>query len=152
MPAGEDYPLSGLFGMVRAGRSVSSALKAFREAGGKIGNESFRSLYATARTVLDQELREAQRPLNRRPSADERVAMRTRVATGVMQRVGVFVRDKGSRQVRLVFGNVTSARGMTRQAAIDSILDDYADAIAEGSFDESIVGAFHVGAYDLNPL
>jgi hypothetical protein len=144
-----DNPLFNMFDAINSGLSANKALQAYREGGGSVRNETFRSLYAAARQMLQQESDEATRPLNQRPQSNELTAMPTRNATGVLQRVALFVRDKGSNSVRTIFTDVKSDDGMTRGDAIQSALDDYSDNADQ--YDEVVLSGVHVGSYRMSP-
>lgn len=107
-----------------------------------------------AQAALANRMIEATRPLNRRPTASEIVAYTSRRATGFLQQLEIFVRDRDTgliesrpytirTQVLRSRGSVV-AEGLRRyQDAVDNNPDDYP---------EDILGAAYAGTLELIPL
>lgn len=120
-----------------------------------ITRQDWATAIGQARAALANRLGEMTRPLNRRPVAGEITPYggRTTTATGFMQYVDVFVRDRETGLVNAVPWAVRTNTLMSRQAIINQALARYeAATLPEGTFaGEVIVGAQYAGTVEFIP-
>lgn len=138
---------------LKAGLSGRVGLQAFRAAGGRIADGTWFRLVGEARRVIGENLNEAGRPLNRRPTGDEIVPITSTKASGYWQQVEVFYRDR-------VTGDVSSApfvfRGsglLTRQGVIDMAMAEWTlgSSGSPNPDDHEVLGATYSSTLELRP-
>lgn len=118
-----------------------------------ITREAWATAVAQARAALANRVSEASRPLNRRPVAGEWTAYGSRTATGFMQYVDVYVRDRDGGPPRVVPWAIRTDTLMSRQAALTQALSRYeAATLPEGTFEgEVVIDAAYAGTVQFIP-
>lgn len=149
MASGPGYPIWAVLGAQNEGLSASAGLGAYRDAGGEVRTQSWYRLWGEARAAVADKLDEATAPLNRRPSAHEVQEWTTTNATGFLQQVEVFVRDRITGEVVAKPFSVTGEHLISRGNAISQALDHFSEN--QEDYDETVLGAVHVGAYQMTP-
>lgn len=146
-----DYAFTSALRSVREGMSARAGLTAFRAGGGSVRDSVWFRSYAEARSTLAARADEVGRPLNRRPTGDERRSITEwKGDPRVLQQVEVLYRVRGEDEIQRTWFTVTSDRGVTRQRAIDQAIDWFDQGVAEGSPPgevQVLLGAVHTGAY-----
>lgn len=151
MPGDADLPVWAVLDALGNQQSASASLKAYRAAGGEVRTQTWYRLFGEVQGALGNRISEATAPLNRRPTAEETTTWSTRNAAGFLQQVEVLVRDRDTGEVSARPFSVTGPRLQSRGAVISQALDVFDSGVEEGSFSEQILGAVHVGAYELVP-
>jgi hypothetical protein len=151
--AKSDYTLPAALATLRQGLSARAGLKQFRAGGGRTTDATWFRVVAEARRSLGEQLAEANRPLNRRPSGHEITTMSTRTRTGFWQQVEVFVRNRATGAVESHPFVVRGDGLVTRQAAIRAAVDEWEAGIAGSvNVDEhEVLGAAYVSTLELRP-
>ena len=119
-----------------------------------ITREGWATAIGQARAALSNRVGELSRPLNRRPVAGEMTVYRSKSATGFMQYIDVYVKD---RETGLITAQPWALRTNTlisRQSAINQGLARYeAATLPEGTFEgEVVVGASYAGTALFEPM
>lgn len=106
-----------------------------------------------ARAALANRVDEVTRPLNRRPAPGEITQYTSRRATGFMQYVDVYVRDRETGVVEARPWAMRTDQLRSRQSVITSALARYeAATLPEGTFEgEQIIGAAYAGTVEMIP-
>jgi hypothetical protein len=149
MAEGSDLPVWAVLDALRDGKSATAGLAAYRAAGGEVRTQTWYRLHGEVQSALAGKISEASAPLGRRPTGDELTTWTTRNAAGYLQQVEVLVRDRATGEVMAKPFSVTGPDLVSRGAAISEALDAYmgnADI-----YEEQVLGAVHVGAYELTP-
>lgn len=149
MAAEEPHPLSGVIGSLNAGLSATEGLRQFREAGGEVRTATWYRLHGEVQAAFGNTLAEAGRPGGRTPTLDETTQWSTVSATGFLQQVEVALRDRSSGEVYFKPYSISGEGLLTRNAAIEQAISSYQEGSDE--YDEQVLGAIHVGAYELVP-
>lgn len=138
---------------VAKGISAREGLRQFREAGGAIRDASWFQMVSQARVNYSLQIAEVTLPLSRRPIGNEIGALPTKVATGYVQYVDTFVRDKETGIVSIRHYAIRPTTLMSRGAAIKKALTAMGEATNPfGSFpDETVLGAVYTATYQLTP-
>lgn len=148
-----DYPLAAAIRTVRDGLSARAGLRAFRSGGGAVNDTKWFRTVAEVRRVVAERIDEASRPLNRRPTGDEITRLTSRKAVGYWQEIEVFTRDRSTGEVAASTFVLRGQGLVTRQAAIDFAVAEYAAGSA-GSLNEAedeVLGAAYVSTLELFP-
>ena len=136
---------------VRDGLSARAGLAAARAAGARTGDAKWFRLVAEARRTLSESLLETGRPLARRPTGNEITTVTSRKHSGYWQQVEVFWRDRVSGEVGSSPFVHRSDGLVTRQAAVNFALGEWA-AGGAGSVnqdDYEVLGASYVSTLEL---
>lgn len=148
--------------MARVLGLLPSALLAAR--GGMSANAFFRQLQALgtgarrsevleimklANGIVARTPEEPFRPLNQVPAPSEIGVWPSRNATGIVQTVSVFYRDKVTGQIQQTWWRTVSDQGITRERAIAMAIDAYSEHADE--YEQDLIGAIHTSAYNLVP-
>lgn len=149
MAEGSDLPVWAVLDALKEGRSATSGLAAYRAAGGNVRTQTWYRLHGEVQSALAGRIGEASAPLDRAPGGDETTKWTTRNAGGFLQQVEVLVRDRATGEVMAKPFSVTGEAMLTRGEAISQALDAYMDNADE--YEEQVLGAVHVGAYELVP-
>jgi hypothetical protein len=149
-----DVEGGGLFGSaVRAaaeGLSAGKWLAALKESGAGIRRQVGLRLFAEAKRVAAESAEEPSRELEQVPGPRELAPMATRAEAGVLQTVRLVYREKVTGNLRVVFHSTKSENGVTRQEAINSAIESYAQHSEE--YQTQLVGAVHTSAIQLIPV
>lgn len=144
-----DYAVWAAIQAAKSGLSANAGLKAFQAGGGSIRRATWLRVYAEVKSSLADQVDEISRPLNRKPTGDEINVFSAVKATGYMQHVDIYVREK---ETGLVYARPYSIRTedlMTRADVIETALSrfqDHADA-----YGEVVLGAAYVSTYIFAP-
>lgn len=138
---------------VKSGMSARAGLVAARAAGVQIRDATWFRIVGEVQRSLSNQIQEASAPLNRRPVGAEISELTTKVATGYMQYVNVFVRDKDSGVVSIRPYAVRTATLLTRQAVIARAMTAFQTFTAgpEPSYPEQVLGASYAASYRMTP-
>lgn len=118
MPAAP-YIRSFVRGAIAAGQRPTETLRAFRAAGGRIGNSEWFELWGQAQGQLALAPSELQRPLNRVPQENETYQeTTTKLRPGYVQHVKVFGRQRSGTVVVKDVPVFAGRRPMSRVRAI----------------------------------
>lgn len=138
---------------VKLGMSARAGLLAARAAGVAVRDATWFRIVGEVQRSLANQIGEATAPLNRRPIGAEVSTLTTRQATGFVQYVDVFVRDRASGVVSIRPYAVRSNSLMTRQAVIARAVNAFQTFTAgpEPSYPESVLGAAYTATYQMLP-
>lgn len=145
-----EFPFAAAIRTVREGLSGRAGLKAYREAGGAIGDATWFRMVAEARTTVAARIGEISAPLSRRPTVSEATVWTTVNASGWLQQVEVYVRDRTTQEVVSIPFSVSGTRPMTRQQVIDKALATYTPEGTDGD-SQVILGAVYVNSIIMQP-
>jgi hypothetical protein len=145
-----DYPFSAAIRTVREGLSARAGLRAYREAGGAIGDAAWFKMVTEARTTVAARIGELSAPLDQRPTRGEATVWSTRNASGWLQQVEVIVRIRATSEIRSIPFSVTGKRPLTRQQAKDKALATYTPEGTDGD-SQIILGVEYVGSIIMQP-
>lgn len=151
--AGIPSVLAAAIRSVQQGMSGNAAYRAFRADGGAVRRATFQRTIAEVRRTLADQLDEATRPVNRRPTAAETTVISTKTRSGYMQQVDVYVRDKDTGEVESRPFSWRTRVLVTRQAAINEALNAFNDGVtgSPDRFNEEVLGATYTGTLQLIP-
>jgi hypothetical protein len=135
---------------VQEGQSARAGLTAYREAGGKLGTQSWYRLTAEIQRTLADREGIYDEPLNLRPVAGEIRTWSTAKARGYIQQVEVIVRERATGQIISVPFSVQGRTLVSRRNAIAQALDVYSDDNAK-RYNQQILGAVYTGTYEARP-
>jgi hypothetical protein len=135
---------------VQEGWSARQGLQAYRDAGGRLANQSWYRLVGEIQASLADREGIYDEPLNLRPVASEIKTWSTAKAKGYIQQVEVLVRDKGTGQIISVPFSVQGRSLVSRRNAISQALDVYSDDNAE-RYNQQVLGAIYTGTYEARP-
>lgn len=146
-------PVVAAIKAISQGISGNEALRRFRAGGGSIRRATFQRVMAEVRRTIADQLDEATRPLNRRPTADEINVISSQKHSGYRQHVDVYVRDKTTGEVESRPFSWKTQVLITRQAAVNQALFAFQDGItgSPDRFNEEILGATYTGTIQLIP-
>ena len=138
---------------VKSGMTARAGLIAARAAGVAIRDATWFRIVGEVQRSLTNQIDEATRPLNRRPLGAEISTLTTKVATGYIQYVDVFVRDRESGAVSMRPFAVRTAPLLTRQAVIKKALNAFQTFTTgpEPSYPEQVLGAAYTATYRAVP-
>lgn len=129
----------------KAGKSANQAYEDLHAAGEGMRRATFLKLYASIQADLAQQAHEITQPLDIKPYASQIRAYDTKVQSGYMQYVDVYVRDQATGEVYSVpYGHRTDDL-LTRADVIETALFNYS-AHAE-SYGQQILGATYTSTY-----
>lgn len=146
-----DYPAWAVVKAIRAGLDENAALEAYRRGGGDATPGIFRQLYGQITGMTGDEIAESTRPLNRKPTGEETWLWATPRATGVIQQITVYVMDNQTGTVIAKPYSVLGDDFVSRGKAIGEALAVFTANAGEDAYDETVLGAVHVGSYLLTP-
>jgi hypothetical protein len=144
-----EYPLGFAVRALKQGLSARAGLSAYRSGGGRIADATWFRMYSEARESTLAQISELGRPLNRKPTGDEINTFTTKSATGYMQYVDIYVRDKETGLVSVRPYSLRSDRLYSRGKVVNDSLTAYSDA-AE-AYGEQVLGAAYMSTYELVP-
>ncbi len=131
------------------GYSANRTLAALREAGHGVRRETFLRLWGEVAAGRANRADEASRPLNAVPTGNELRTLTTRQATGVMQMVEVYLRDRATGLVTAKNFSVTSPRGVPRGDVVNAAIELYSQD--DSRYPTTLLAAVHVGSYRMVP-
>lgn len=117
------------FSTLRDGLSARAGLARARAQGVKVRDSTWYGLVGTARAHYGNILAEVDRPLDRRPQANEVTLLPADKAKGYIHYVELIVRNKTGGKPYVRPQAVHSSRLMTREAAIDVAKERYQRAV-----------------------
>lgn len=125
-----------------------------READPNLTRQAWGTAIGQARAALANRIGEVTRPLNRRPVAGEITPYASRTATGFMQYVDVYTRDRDTGVVSPTPFAIRTDTLYSRQKVLTMALARYeAAALPDGTFEgEIIVGAAYAGTVEFIPM
>jgi hypothetical protein len=131
------------------GLTANQTLRELRTAGHGIRRETFLRLWGEVAAGRANRSEEASRPLNAVPTGNELRTLTTRQATGVMQMVEVYLKDKQTGLVIPKNFSVTSPRGVPRGDVVNAAVELYSQD--DSRYPTTLLAAVHVGSYRLTP-
>jgi len=135
---------------VQGGLSARQGLAEFREAGGRVANQTWYRVTGEIQATLAAREGIYDEPLNLRPVAQEIQTWTTAKARGYIQQVEVLVREKATGQIISVPFSVQGRSLVSRRNAIRQALDVYSDDNAK-RYNQQILGAVYTGTYEARP-
>jgi hypothetical protein len=138
---------------VKSGLSANAGYRAFQAAGGAVARATWLRTVGEIRRTLSNQLDEATRPLNRRPTANEITPISTKTRSGYIQQVDVYVRNRDTGEVESRPFSWRTQVLVTRQAAVNEALAAF-DTGVTGSpdrFNETVLGATYTSTLQLTP-
>jgi hypothetical protein len=138
---------------VKSGMTARAGLAVARAAGVGVRDATWYRIVGEVKTGLIKQIAEASAPLNRRPIGNEISIAPSTVATGYMQYVDIFVRDRASGAVSMRPYAVRSNTLLTRQAVIKRGITAFQSFTSgpEPSYPEQVLGAAYTATYILTP-
>lgn len=138
---------------LKAGLSANKGLQAYRAGGGSIARQTWLRLYAEAQANQVISQAEAGRPMNRRPVAGEISTITSVRASGFMQYVDVYVRDRVTGAVTAMPQAIRTDSLFSRQKIVSDVLSRYAQSAEEdpGAYPQQILGAVYTGTAQFDP-
>jgi len=134
---------------VKQGLSANKFVQALRETGQGVARATGLRLFAQAKADLAAEGAEITRPLDRKPLAREIRAYETKVQSGYMQYVDVYVKDRATGDVYPVPYGIRTDVLLTRSDAIATALDQYGRHAEK--YNQQVLGATYTSTYLFAP-
>lgn len=144
-----DFPLWAAIQTVKAGISARAGLREYREAGGTVNDARWFRMVSSVRTAVAAGNDEPIKPLDARPRGDEITVMPTKTASGYLQNVTVYVRDRVTGIVRARPFSVPSDFLATRADVIDTALANFQHNSEE--YEETVLGAVYRSTHVMVP-
>jgi len=135
---------------IQKGLSAREGLQAFREAGGRIANQTWFKLTGELQAMLAEREGVLDEPHNRIPTASEIKRWGTTNAKGFIQQVEVLARDRETGQIISIPFSHTAKTLRSRRAVLKDALSVYSDDNAQ-RYNQSILGAVYTGTYEAVP-
>lgn len=153
MATGVPSVLAAAIKAVASGVSGNAAYRAFQAAGGAVRRATFQRTIAEVRRTLSDQLDEATRPQNRRPTADEITTVSSITRSGFIQQVDVYVRDRETGEVESRPFSWRTQVVVTRQAAVNEAMAAFNNGVtgSPDRFNEEVLGATYTGTLQLIP-
>lgn len=125
----------------------------FSQAVPEVSRQQWATAIGEARAALANRVSELTRPLNRRPVGSEITRYTTKRATGFMQQVEVFVRDRDTGMIESRPYVVKTDTLRSRQFIVEEAMSRYQNAIDSSPEDypEDVLGAAYVGTHEMIP-
>lgn len=138
---------------VKAGMSARAGLLVARAAGVAVRDATWFRIVGEVQRSLANQIDEASAPLNRRPLGAVINTLPTKTATGYVQYVNVFVRDRASGAVSIRPYAVRGVQLQTRQAIIGRALGAFQSftGAGPGLYPEQVLGATYAATYVMAP-
>lgn len=141
--------------LVEEGANATTTLRMYREAGGKIGNQTWYRLFGEIENEQALGGIEEGRPLHLKPLPNEIMSMSTVRASGYLQRVQVMGREKDGNIITKTI-DISTKELMSRRAAIEravSIVENIPSETGRqtGTLPVAVVSAFYGGTYEMTP-
>jgi hypothetical protein len=133
----------------KQGLSANKAYEALHAAGESMARGTFLKLYAQVRADLAQQVDEITRPLGAKPRAAEIRPYVTQGATGFMQYVDVYVRDRTTGEVFAVPFGVRTDELLIRADVIETALALY--GVHAEEYDQQVLGSTYTSTYLYGP-
>ena len=108
------------------------------------------ALYKMAKSITESRGNDIFSELDQNPAEGSLPPWPTKNATGVRQNISLVYRDRTTGKISRTYYSVTSEEGVTRESAISSAIQAYADN-AE-AYNQDLIGAVHTSAYQLTPF
>jgi hypothetical protein len=145
----DQTPLWAAIRTVKEGLSANEGLRLSRESGIGIRRQDWLTLVREVRTAIEAGTIETMQPLETRPFATEATPLHTVTATGFIQYIDVWVRDRETGEVRIrpyaIHTDELLVRGDAVATAIDR-MQRYEDL-----YGERILGAVYAATHVLIP-
>lgn len=147
------FPLWAAIRTVKSKIGTWVGFDRYSEIDPSISRQQWATAVGQARAALANRVGEITRPLNRRPVQGEITAYTSRTASGFMQYVDIYVRDRETGVVTPRPWAIRTDSLMSRQAVINQGLSRFeASTLPEGTFEgEVIVGAAYAGTVQFFP-
>lgn len=145
----DETPLWAAIQSVKAGLSANQGLEMAKQAGVSIRRQDWLALVRTVREAIDLGAVETMQPLDRRPFTTEYRIMRTVTATGIMQYVDVWVKDRETGEIRIRPFQITSDEPMTRADAVATAIDRLQQS--EDLYGERVLGGVYAATFLMVP-
>lgn len=136
-------------GAIKRGLSANAALDELKSAGLGVRRQDWLALVREVRGALESQATGMDRPSNRRPYRKELLFMTTTTATGFIQYVDVWVKDRDSGEIRPRPYGIRTDDLISHGDAIETAMDRMAQ-FAEG-YNEIVLGATYMATYELVP-
>lgn len=138
---------------VKNGLSARAGLVAARAAGVAVRDATWFRVVGQVQRSLTNQMDEAGAPLNRRPQGAVISTMPARTATGYMQYVDVYVRDRQTGAVSTRPYAVRTTNLRTRQSIVNQALNAFQSFVGQGPslYPEQVLGANYTATYVFAP-
>lgn len=125
----------------------------FRALDPSITRESWARAVGEARAAIANSVQESVRPLNRRPLPSEITRYTSKGATGFLQYVKIYTRDRETGIVGQSFWTMKTDTLKSRQSVVNAGWSRYeAATLPEGTFEgEEVIGAEYAGTVEMFP-
>lgn len=134
---------------VRNGESANRSLEALRQTGHGIRRADYLALYREVSGAIKAQLTGIDRPGNRRPTRREIAFISSATATGFMQYVDVWVKDRETGEVYPRPYGLRTDDLMTHDDAIETALDRMVQHAEK--YNETVLGASYMATYEFVP-
>lgn len=134
---------------VKQGLSANKFLQLLKEEGRGIARGTGLKLFAQTKADLAAEGVEITRPLDRKPLVREIRAYETKVQSGFMQYVDVYVKERATGKVYPVPFGIRSDTLLTRADVIATSLDKYGQYAEK--YGQQVLGATYTSTYMFTP-
>lgn len=151
MPTENPVPAQFALQSVLEGLSARAGLRAFREAGGRVGNSTWFQLRGEVERTVSAREGIYNEPQRLRPVASEVQQWTTKGAKGYFQQVEVLVRERATGTVISVPYTSVGRNLRSRNAIIKEALDVYSDDNAK-KYNQSVLGAVYSGTFQAVPV
>lgn len=138
---------------VKAGLSANQGYRDFQAGGGGVARGTWLRTVAEVRRTLADQMDEALRPLNRRPTAGEITPVTSKTKSGYIQMAEVYVKDRETGDVVAKPFSFRATALSSRQGVLNMALNAFDDGVtgSPDRFNEQVLGATYTGTIQLIP-
>lgn len=137
---------------IRDGSSMNQSLRDFREAGGSMRNEYWRSTYADVRDALAREESVSGLTPDAIPTGDQYATWAMGRGDQYATQVTVFVRQGGTGDTGAKSFTYISDEAHSPEEAEQAAIDEYSDPDVASQYEEVVTGAVTTGVYRTVPF
>jgi len=148
-PVIDETPLWAAIRSVKAGMSANASLEAMKAAGLGVRRQDWLSLVREVRAALEANAIDTMQPLARAPFTTEWRVMTTATASGFMQYIDVWVKDRETGEIRIRPYSIRTDDLLTRADAVATAIDRLEQSA--DLYGERILGAVYTATYVLVP-
>lgn len=148
-----DSPVWAAVRTVKSGMTGKAGLALARAGGLRISTQTWYRVVSEVRSSLGSQMVEITRPLNRKPIENEIQQMTTKVATGVLHYVDIYVKDRATGLVATRPFAVKSRDVLARGTVVKQALAAFINAVNNdpSGYPEQVIGALYTATYRMNP-
>ena len=153
LPQGEpildETPLWAAIKVVKGGMSANEGLQILKAQGMGVRRQDWLSLVREVKAAIAANALETMQPLDRAPFTSEWKVMTTATATGFMQYIDVWVKDRDTGEIRIRPFSIRTDDLLTRADAVATAIDRMESSM--DFYGERILGAVYTSTYVLVP-